>query len=168
MLVLFCPQVAAGIWIASISTGVFAFNSSVYGIFPLLFPHVSILVGSTSDAVAESSSPWNTNDFVTPCPNLFLRFRSSRSPKRGRQPFINLRKWPNHNVWIPNWNSRTTTVVSVTISSRWRTSHSSLVIVQCSMAFHTILTREILLVLLAATASEKKISEYAGWQTRAR
>ena len=34
MLVLFCPWVSAGICIASISDGVFAFNSSVYEIYP--------------------------------------------------------------------------------------------------------------------------------------
>ena len=74
MLVLVFPRVADGIRMASISAGVFALNSSVYGIFPFLFPHESILVGSTSNAVDDSLSPWNTNDFVKPCPNTFLQF----------------------------------------------------------------------------------------------
>ena len=73
-LVLFFPQVADGIRMASISTGVFSFNSSVFSIFPFLFLRKSILVGSTSNDMADSSSPWNTKDFATPCPNPFLRF----------------------------------------------------------------------------------------------
>ena len=76
-LVLFCPQVAGGIWMDSISAGFFAFNSSVYGIFPFLFPRASILVGSTSNAVDDSLSPWNTNNSFTSCPNPFLPFVSS-------------------------------------------------------------------------------------------
>ena len=35
-LVLLCPRFAAGIWIASISAGVFAFNCSMYGVFAFL------------------------------------------------------------------------------------------------------------------------------------
>ena len=73
MLVLFCPWVAAGIWIASISAGSFSFNSSVYGILPLLFLRVIILVGLTSNAVADSSSPWYTKTFLTSCHNPFLQ-----------------------------------------------------------------------------------------------
>ena len=68
----FCPWVADGIRMASIYAGVFAFNSSVYGIFPLLFLRAIIFFGSTSNAVANSSSPWNTKDLVTPFPNPFL------------------------------------------------------------------------------------------------
>ena len=64
---------------ASISAGDFSFNNSVYGIFTFLFPCTSILVGSTSNAVAESSSPWNTRDFVTLCPNPFLHFPNDES-----------------------------------------------------------------------------------------
>ena len=58
---------------ASISAGVFVFNISVYGIFSFLFPRASISVGSTSNALSDSLSPWNTKDFVTLCPNPFLR-----------------------------------------------------------------------------------------------
>ena len=36
--------------------------------FPILFPRVIILVGSTSNAVADFSSPWNMKGFVTLCP----------------------------------------------------------------------------------------------------
>ena len=72
-LVLFYPRVAAGIWMASIYAGVSALNSSVYGILNFLFPRASILVRSTSNAVADSLSPWNTKYFLTPCINLFLK-----------------------------------------------------------------------------------------------
>ena len=58
----------------SISAGVSALNSSVYGILTVLFLHARILVRSTSNAVADSSSPWNTKDFLTPCTNQFLQF----------------------------------------------------------------------------------------------
>ena len=74
MLMLFCPRVAAATWIASISVGVFYFNSSVYGIMPFLFLRASILFGLTYNAVAESSSPWYTKDFLTLFPNPFLQF----------------------------------------------------------------------------------------------
>ena len=77
MLVLLCPRVAAGIWIASISAGFFSSNSSVYGILPFLFPHASILVGSTLNAVADSLSTWYTKDFLIPCFNPFLQFLNS-------------------------------------------------------------------------------------------
>ena len=73
-LVLFCTRVADGIRMDSISAGVFALNISVYSIFPFLFPRASILVGLTSNAVAGSSSTWNTKDFLTPCPNQFMQF----------------------------------------------------------------------------------------------
>ena len=76
-LVLFCPQVAAGIWIASISAGVFAFNSSVYSFFPFLFTRASILVRPTSNEVVDSTSRWNTKDFLKPCPNQFLWFHNA-------------------------------------------------------------------------------------------
>ena len=55
-LVFFFPQDADGIRMASISAGVFAFNSYVYGILPFLFLRTNIL---------------------TPCPNPFLRFTDS-------------------------------------------------------------------------------------------
>ena len=74
MLVLFCPHIYDGVRMASIYAGVFAFNSSVYGIFPFLFPRASILVRSTSNVMANYSSPWNTKYFLTPCPNAVLRF----------------------------------------------------------------------------------------------
>ena len=74
VLVLLCPRVAAGIKIASISAGFFAFNNPVYIIIPFLFPCAIILVGSTSNAVADSSSPWYTKDFLASCPNPFLLF----------------------------------------------------------------------------------------------
>ena len=59
---------------ASISAGVFAFNSSVHRVFPFLFLRASILVGLTLNAVTDSLSPWKTKYFVTPCTNPFLRF----------------------------------------------------------------------------------------------
>ena len=74
LFVLFCPQVDDGIRMDSISAGVFAFSSSARGIFYFLSPRMSILVGSTSNDVADSSSPWNTKYFVTPCPDTFLIF----------------------------------------------------------------------------------------------
>ena len=77
MLVLFCPQVADGIRMAPNSAGFFAFNSSVYGFFPLLFQCMSILVGSTLNDVADYPSPWNTNDSVIQCPNPFMQFPNS-------------------------------------------------------------------------------------------
>ena len=77
LLVVFYPRVADGIRMASISDGVFTFNSSAYGIFLFLFPRVSILIGSTSNVVADSSSPGNMKDFVTTCTNPFLRFPHS-------------------------------------------------------------------------------------------
>ena len=48
---------------ASIYARIFAFNSSGFGILPFLFPRARILVGLTSNVVAESLSPWNTKDF---------------------------------------------------------------------------------------------------------
>ena len=74
MLVLIFNRFAAGIWIASISAEIFAFNSSVYSVFPFLFLHASILVGSTSNAVTDFSSNWNKKAFLNPCLNPFLRF----------------------------------------------------------------------------------------------
>ena len=62
---------------ASIYAKVFAFNSFVCGIFPFLFSRARILIGSTLNAVADSLSPWNTKDFVTPCPNPFLLFSNA-------------------------------------------------------------------------------------------
>ena len=59
---------------ASIYAGDFSFNSSVYGIFPFLFPHIIILVGLALNAVADSLSPCDTKDYVTPCINPFLKF----------------------------------------------------------------------------------------------
>ena len=74
MLVLFCPWVATGICIASISAVGFAFNSYMYGILPFLFPRTKILVSLTLNAVADSSSPWYTKDFLTPCHNPFMQY----------------------------------------------------------------------------------------------
>ena len=73
-LMLFCPWAADGTRMASISAGVFSFNSSMYIIFPFLFLRTSILVGSTSNYVADFSSPLNTKDIMTKCPNTFLQF----------------------------------------------------------------------------------------------
>ena len=73
-LVLFFPWVAFGVWIASISYGVFAFNNSMYGIFPFLFSHPRIFFRSTLNIVDDSLSPLNIKGFVTPCPNPFLKF----------------------------------------------------------------------------------------------
>ena len=71
-MVLFYTRISAGIWMASISAGVSAFSSSVYGVLPVLFPCASIFFGSTLNVMADSSSPWNTKAFLTPCPNSFL------------------------------------------------------------------------------------------------
>ena len=57
ILVLFCPRVAAGIRMASIFAGVFAFKISVYVIFFFLSPFASILVDSTLNAVDDFLSP---------------------------------------------------------------------------------------------------------------
>ena len=59
MFLLFFPRVASGIWMASISAVFSTFNGSVHGIFPFFFPCAIILVGLTSNAVADSSIPWN-------------------------------------------------------------------------------------------------------------
>ena len=72
MFVLLFPWVAAGIWIASISAGLFSLNISVYGFLHLLFLRASILVGLTSNEVDDSSRPWNTKTFLTSCPKPFL------------------------------------------------------------------------------------------------
>ena len=76
-LVLFCPWVVDGVQMASISAGVFAFNISVYSVFPFLFLCARILVRSTSNVMADSSIPWNTKDFLTLCTNPFLQFSNA-------------------------------------------------------------------------------------------
>ena len=45
----------------------------LYDILLFLFPRAIVFFGSTLNAVADSSSPWNTKAFVTPCTNPFLR-----------------------------------------------------------------------------------------------
>ena len=57
----------------------FAFNSSVYVIFPFLFLRTRILDGSTSNAVADSSIPWNTKALLTPYHNPFMQFPNAET-----------------------------------------------------------------------------------------